>query len=45
VEEIVPLGAIPPEHVHTPGIFVQRIVAGEEPEKPIEIRTTRPRKD
>ncbi|MEK6710000.1 MAG: 3-oxoacid CoA-transferase subunit A, partial [Nitrospinota bacterium] len=42
-EEIVPLGALPPEHIHTPGIFVQRIVAGEIPDKPVEIRTTRPR--
>ncbi|OGL63712.1 MAG: succinyl-CoA--3-ketoacid-CoA transferase [Candidatus Tectomicrobia bacterium RIFCSPLOWO2_12_FULL_69_37] len=43
VEEVVPLGAIPPGQVHTPGIFVRRIVAGEDPGKPIEIRTTRPR--
>ncbi|MBI4250820.1 MAG: CoA transferase subunit A [Candidatus Tectomicrobia bacterium] len=43
VEEVVPLGAIPPGQVHTPGIFVQRVVVGEVADKPIEIRTTRPR--
>lgn len=43
VEEIVPLGALPPERIHTPGIFVQRVVVGENREKPIEIRATRPR--
>jgi 3-oxoacid CoA-transferase subunit A len=43
VEEIVPLGEIDPGQVHTPGIFVQRVVVGEEIEKPIEILTTRPR--
>ena len=42
IEEIVPLGEIDPGQVHTPGIFVQRVVVGEEPEKPIEIVTTRP---
>ena len=26
VEEIVPIGSIDPDHVHTPGIYVQRIV-------------------
>ena len=43
VEEIAPVGEIAPENVHTPGIFVQRVVLGEDPEKPIEIRTNRPR--
>jgi 3-oxoacid CoA-transferase subunit A len=43
VEEVVPLGAIDPAHVHTPGIFVQRVVVGEDGEKPIEIRSTRAR--
>src|SRR5689334_2397082 len=28
VEEIVPVGSLDPDHVHTPGIFVQRILAG-----------------
>jgi len=43
VEEIVPVGDIVPENVHTPGIFVQRVVLGEDVEKPIEIMTNRPR--
>ena len=43
VEEIAPVGDIAPESVHTPGIFVQRVVLGEDPEKPVEIRTSRPR--
>lgn len=43
VEEIAPVGDIAPESVHTPGIFVQRVVLGEDPEKPVEIRTNRPR--
>ena len=41
VEEIVPPGAIDPHMVHTPGVYVDRIVVGEHPEKPIEKRTTR----
>ena len=41
VEEIVPPGAIDPHMVHTPGIYVDRIVVGEYPEKAIEKRTTR----
>lgn len=43
VEHLVDVGAIAPDAVHTPGIFVQRIVAGESYKKPIERRTTRPR--
>ncbi len=43
VEEIVPVGAIPPDEVHTPGIYVRRIFQGQGYEKPIERRTTRPR--
>ncbi|GAB4576629.1 MAG: CoA transferase subunit A [Rhodothalassiaceae bacterium] len=39
VEEIVPMGAIDGDAVHTPGIFVQRIVKGRF-EKRIEQRTT-----
>ncbi|MDG2423228.1 MAG: CoA transferase subunit A [Phycisphaerales bacterium] len=38
VEEIVPLGALDPDQVHTPGIFVDRIVMTES-EKRIEQRT------
>lgn len=43
VEELVPVGAIPPDEVHTPGIYVRRIFRGQGYEKPIERRTTRPR--
>jgi 3-oxoacid CoA-transferase len=38
VEEIVPVGSIPPEEVHVPGIFVDRIVKGDKYEKRIEVR-------
>ena len=41
VEEIVENGAIDPDNVHTPGIFVQRIVLNTTPEKRIENRTVR----
>lgn len=41
VEEIVPLGAIDPDHIHTPGIFVKKIVLSENHEKRIEQRTVR----
>ena len=35
VEELVPVGAIDPDHIHTPGIFVNRIIQGKH-EKRIE---------
>ena len=41
VEEIVPTGSIDPHMVHTPGVYVDRIVVGEHPEKAIEKRTMR----
>lgn len=41
VEEIVENGTFDPDSVHTPGIFVQRIVLNTTPEKRIEQRTTR----
>ncbi len=41
VEEIVPVGALDPDHIHTPGIFVQRVVLNAAPEKRIEQRTVR----
>ena len=41
VEEIVENGALDPDNVHTPGIFVQRLVLNAEPEKRIENRTVR----
>jgi len=43
VEELVPAGSIDPHHIHTPGIYVKRIIQGQGYEKPIEQRTTRPR--
>ncbi len=33
VEHLVPVGSLDPDHVHTPGIFVQRIIQGEKYEK------------
>ena len=39
VEEIVPLGAIAPDDVHLPGIYVKRLVLNATPEKRIEKRT------
>jgi 3-oxoacid CoA-transferase subunit A len=41
VEEIVETGAIDPDHVHLPGIYVDRIVHNPNPEKRIEQRTVR----
>jgi 3-oxoacid CoA-transferase subunit A len=43
VEELVPAGALDPNFIHTPGIFVQRIFQGEKYEKRIEKRTVRKR--
>ena len=42
VEELLEIGEIEPDHVHLPGIFVQRIVVNAHPEKRIEQRTVRP---
>jgi len=42
-EELVPLGGIDPDAVHTPGIYVHRLVRGERYERWIERRTVRPR--
>jgi 3-oxoacid CoA-transferase subunit A len=41
VEEVVELGAIDPDQVHLPGIYVDRIVHNATPEKRIEQRTVR----
>lgn len=41
VEVLVETGEIDPDEVHTPGIFVQRIVVNATPEKRIEQRTVR----
>ena len=41
VEELVPAGELDPNQIHTPGIFIQRILQGEKYEKRIEQRTVR----
>ncbi len=41
VEELVPVGELNPNHIHTPGIFVQKIFQGIDYEKRIEFITTR----
>lgn len=41
VEELVEPGELDPNHVHTPGIYVQRIFEGKNYEKRIEQRTTK----
>lgn len=40
VEELVEIGELDPDQIHTPGIFVQRLFQGEHFEKRIEFRTT-----
>ncbi|MBL6445936.1 CoA transferase subunit A [Fulvivirga sp. 29W222] len=42
VEELVPTGELDPNHIHTPGIYVQRIFEGKDYEKRIEQRTVTP---
>ena len=39
VEEIVEVGELDPDEIHTPGVYVQRILLGENYEKRIERRT------
>ena len=41
VEEILPLGALDPDAIHLPGIYVHRLVLNATPEKRIEKRTVR----
>lgn len=43
VEELVPLGELDPNQIHTPGIFVQRIFQGKDYQKRIEQKTVRPK--
>jgi 3-oxoacid CoA-transferase subunit A len=45
VEELVEPGELDPENIHTPGVFVQRVVEVGDEGKSIEKRTTRPRPD
>jgi 3-oxoacid CoA-transferase subunit A len=42
-EEIVDTGALDPDHVHVPGIYVKRLVQGTNYQKWIEQRTVRAR--
>ncbi len=41
VEELVPVGELHPNEIHTPGIYVHHIFQGKDYEKRIEQRTTR----
>lgn len=41
VEEMLPVGSLDPDNIHTPGLFVQRIFKGDKFEKRIEQRTLR----
>lgn len=41
VEEIVEVGELDPDAIHTPGIYVQRVIRGEHYEKRVERRTVR----
>ena len=41
VEQVVESGKIDPDHVHTPGIFIKRVVHNATPERRIEQRTVR----
>lgn len=43
VEELVEVGELDPDNIHTPGIFVDRLLVGTQYEKRIERLTTRPR--
>ncbi|MCS4226812.1 MULTISPECIES: CoA transferase subunit A [Sphingobacterium] len=43
VEELVEVGELNPDEIHTPGIYVHRIFQGEHYEKRIEQRTVRPK--
>ncbi len=41
VEEIVPIGALHPDSIHLPGVYVQRMILGAPYDKKIEFRTVR----
>jgi 3-oxoacid CoA-transferase subunit A len=43
VEEIVPVGSLDPDHIHLPGIYVQRMILGAPYDKKIEFRTVQQR--
>lgn len=40
VEEIVELGALNPDEIHLPGVYVDRVIQGEKYEKKIEVTRT-----
>jgi len=42
VEQLVPVGSLDPDHIHTPGIYVKRIFQGSGYEKRIERRMVTP---
>ena len=42
VEEIVEVGQLDPDQIHTPSVYVQRVVLNANPEKRIEQRTVSP---
>ena len=43
VEEVVPTGALDPDGIHLPGVYVQRMIVGAPYDKKIEFTTTRER--
>jgi 3-oxoacid CoA-transferase subunit A len=43
VEEVVPVGALDPDCIHLPGVFVNRMIVGAPYDKKIEFRTVRER--
>jgi 3-oxoacid CoA-transferase subunit A len=45
VEQLVEVGALDPDQIHTPGIFVQRIIQGHDYTRRIEQRTVRKRRN
>lgn len=45
VEEIVEVGELDPDHIHTPGVFVQRVLLGENYEKRIERLTVKKKEE
>ncbi|MFW7269772.1 CoA transferase subunit A [Gluconacetobacter sp. Hr-1-5] len=45
VEHLLPAGALQPDHIVTPGIFIDRLLRVEVAEKPIEQRTVREKRE
>ena len=45
VEELVDIGELDPDQIHTPGIYVQRVIVSKDLEKRIEQLTTRTKKE